>query len=490
MFHTIKNKFVFGLTIFLLVSIAPPIIYLANLMNENFKQRSEISLNTTLAIFKNSLYDSMLKGKQKNIQQIITKLNDDNNFCYIRLIDLNGNIQFATDKKNIGENIFRIIPNYKNINKRFDKQRTLRNGISVYETILPIKNQKECKKCHTAGNNIALLDISTYLTKAETKFFIGSSNFLFLGIGLLIILITGSYFLFNYFINKPLASILNSFDEVAGRNFKIRRKVKRKDEFGELDKHFNSMMNELENSRNEIERIHIEQLSKADKLATLGELTAEIAHEMNNQTAIIMSRAEYLEYEFSSKDELKKYSEDIKVILSQINKISKISSNILKHSKNPIVEQKKVSLNKIIEESIKIVEPLIHTKEILIINNCEIQKPFVIGDQNQLQQIIVNLLMNSIDAVDDEGKIIIHTMFNQFNEIELNISDNGKGISKEIIPKIFSPFYTTKSSEKGTGLGLYIVDKIIKNHNAEIHCESVVEKGTTFKIIFHNRQNL
>lgn len=487
MFHTIKNKFVFGLAIFLLVGIAPPIIYLANLMNENFKQRSEILLNTTLAIFKNSLYNSMLKGKQKNIQQIITKLNKDGNFCYIRLIDLNGDIQFATDKKNIGKNIFRIIPDYKNINKRFDRQQSLSGGISVYETILPIKNQKECEKCHTAGNNIALLDISTYLTKAEAKFFIGSNNLLFLGIGLLIILITGSYFLFNYFINKPLASILNSFDEVAGRNFKIRRKVKRKDEFGELDKHFNSMMNELENSRNEIERIHIEQLSKADKLATLGELTAEIAHEMNNQTAIIMSRAEYLEYEFSSRDELKKYSEDIKVILSQINKISKISSNILKHSKNPVVEQKKVNLNKIIEESIKIVEPLIHTKEISIIHNCRIQKPFIIGDPNQLQQVVVNLLMNSIDAVDNEGKIIVDIMLNQFNEIELNISDNGKGISKEIIPKIFSPFYTTKSSEKGTGLGLYIVDKIIKNYNAEIYCKSDVGKGTTFKIIFHNK---
>lgn len=112
----------------------------------------------------------------------------------------------------------------------------------------------------------------------------------------------------------------------------------------------------------------------------------------------------------------------------------------------------------------------------------------IFGDESEIEQVILNLFVNAADALKENGEIKIS--FDIIDEnVVLKIQDNGIGISEENLDKIFSPFYTNKENDKGTGLGLYIVQNICKNHNADIQCSSKINFGTTFKITFLRGKN-
>ena len=245
------------------------------------------------------------------------------------------------------------------------------------------------------------------------------------------------------------------------------------------------MVNELKYSREKIDEMHFDQLQRADKMVTLGELTASMAHDINNHSAIIMSRADYLLFESENNGDLQKYKEDLEVVNNQIEKISKITVNILKHSKKLAKNFISIDLVQLLEDSIDMVEPLIKKKKIFLKREIKLDKAIITGDPNQLEQIILNLVSNASDALKDGGEITILLQKNADENIQLIVKDNGIGIENEALDKIFSPFYTNKEADKGTGLGLYIVKNICKNHNAKIDCESKINKGTTFRITFN-----
>jgi len=275
-----------------------------------------------------------------------------------------------------------------------------------------------------------------------------------------------------------------ALDTVEKGNLDIQLSSERYDEFGILNKHFNSMVSKLKNSIQTIENFHFDQLRQADKLVTLGELTAAIAHDINNYAAIIFSRADYLIYEAQSNSQLKHYLADLDVINKQILKISKITSNILRNSKRLPLEIKKVSLTDIIKSVLDSLSPLLKKSNIEVKTDFVEQNVFIEADQTQIEQLFMNIINNAIDAMGKNGILNILIRKSKLNQPEAIIKDNGSGISKEIIHDIFSPFFTTKSQGKGTGLGLYIAKKICDNHNADISCESERGIGTSFRITF------
>ena len=229
---------------------------------------------------------------------------------------------------------------------------------ALYSMTEPIVNEPKCMKCHGNKKIIAYVDIDTYLTRAERNFYTGSVHLLYLAIVIIFLLIIGFYFLFNKFINKPLHEFLKALEEVEKGNLSTRLQVNRHDEFGILDTHFNKMVSNLEKSKTEIENLHYSQLQRADKLVTLGELAAEIAHEINNPIAIILSRVDYLQMLATEEKEIKQYSEDFDTIQSQITKISKITGSILKYSKKCSKDFKLIELTGVMEESLKTLGPL------------------------------------------------------------------------------------------------------------------------------------
>jgi two-component system NtrC family sensor kinase len=215
-----------------------------------------------------------------------------------------------------------------------------------------------------------------------------------------------------------------------------------------------------------------------------------MAHEINNPAGIVMSRTDFIQMDSEKYPQLKKYDEDFNVIINQINKISKITGNILKYSKKLPKQFQQADLKKICEETLNILGPRLAKKKITVEKHYQTDLPQVLGDSTQLEQVFTNLVNNAIDAMEIGGELTIRLQFVDSERILWSVSDNGAGMDKSISDLIFSPFFTTKAAEKGTGLGLYIVNNIIKNHNAEISCDSHLGQGTTFTILFSIQEQL
>ncbi len=489
MFKTIKSKFIFVTVVFIILSVSIPTFFLLTQFKKNFHQRSETMLKATLYVVNNGILNEMkLPGEHKNIQHVIDNIAELKSISHIRILDNNGIIKYSTivnerDKKlaDLDSHHFDETGSYNTTINFIDKHK-------VYSSIQPIKNETFCQSCHKEGNTIAYLDVDIHLTPAERAFYTGSMHIILLSLVVIIILTFGFYILFNSFINKPLTRFMRALDSVNSGKLDIFLPAEKEDEFGKIEGHFNRMVKHLRESMEQIDEMHFEQLQRADKMVTLGELAAEMSHEINNPAGIIMSRIDYLLLEAEDNKFLKNYFEDFKVLQQQIEKVSTITGNILKYSKKLPRNVHAINLGQLVENSLRILEPQIQKHNITIKREytCEstCDKSRILGDPQQIEQILINIINNAIDSIRKSGEILIGIKCLSEGDIQLTLSDNGIGMSEEIRSQIFSPFFTTKSPEKGTGLGLYIVKKICDSHNAEIFCFSEESIGTTFIITF------
>lgn len=484
MFKTVKSKFIATALIFIVLSVGGPATFLIMQFQENFKERSTMMLETSLDIIKSSIYYSML-NEDKNIQELVENQTN-KNILGIRIFDENGTIKYSSNRSEIGTDI-KMISAHQSLNLQ-ETNIVLSEEEKMYSGIVPIINNGECKSCHQSNEVIAYLDLDFHLSEAETYFYTGVQHTLFSSIAVIIFLISGLIFIFNSFIDNPMKKVIKALTEVEKGNLKIRQNIEHDDEFGSLNRHFNTMLEQLEKSSKEIEQFHFNQLQRADKLATLGELAAEMAHEINNPTGVIMTRADFLKLESEENHNLKKFNDDIAVIISQADKIAQITRSVLKYSKKRQQEFERMNLLSTVENSIKLFKPSLEKRNIAITTNflasAKCDKPFIYGNQQQIEQVITNLLNNSIDAIEKNGEIVINIKCTYEGIIEFSMQDNGPGINPVVMEQIFLPFFSTKTDKDGTGLGLYIVKNICQHHDAEIYCDSKINSGTTFTIKF------
>ena len=451
---------------------------------DNFKQRSVMMLDATLDIFYTGLEYSMMKSHEKDIQHIVEQISSSRIVDHICLFNKTGTILFSSDTNEVGKNIHVTVPTYFNESPDEKHYYPIENK-NIYSTMIPIENRPPCQRCHLEKPAIAYLNLDTDFTRAEINFYTGSVHIIFLAILVIAVLFFGFYFLFNHFINKRLSSFILALDEVEHGNLAIHIPIKKNDEFGVLEGHFNRMVKHLRGSQDKIEELHSEQLQRADKLVTLGELAAEMAHEINNPAGIIMSRTDYLQMEAQKNKEVRKYTEDLEVILRQTEKISKITGNILKYGRRIPREFNTFNLVQCVENGLNMLEPRLNKKEIHLVKEFDSNTCNIVGDSLQIEQVIINLVNNAIDAMPELGELTVIVQNIATNDCQLVVKDSGCGIDEHALKHIYSPFYTTKSSERGTGLGLYIIRNICKNHGADIDCQSSPGKGTTFTINFH-----
>jgi signal transduction histidine kinase len=231
-----------------------------------------------------------------------------------------------------------------------------------------------------------------------------------------------------------------------------------------------------------------ERLLQHHKMVSLGRLAASVVHEINNPLTGIINyirlMIKIIGRDTSLKPEsLEKFHRYLVLVESEISRCSKIVSNLLAFSRKSTLEFSEVNIHELIEKSIMLSQHKLDLQNISI--RCELQKnvPKVWGDFNQIQQCVINLIFNAIDAMPDGGVLTVGCAFEQNKGIvEIRVGDTGCGISKEDLPHIFESFYTTKSEGGGLGLGLATVYGIIDRHKGAITVDSEVGKGTLFRI--------
>ncbi|MDX2496882.1 MAG: response regulator [Desulfobacterales bacterium] len=219
-------------------------------------------------------------------------------------------------------------------------------------------------------------------------------------------------------------------------------------------------------------------MMKQDKLASIGRLSAGVAHEINNPLTTILTSTMLIQEDMAPDDPIQ---EELETIANETLRCRKIVTSLLDFARQTKPAKKHYNINKIVGECIKLTRKQATFHDLAIVSNLSDDMPTVLMDKDQIQQAVINLILNATDATDSGGTITVSTQFiPQDKIVEIAISDTGKGILGENTDKIFEPFFTTKDS--GTGLGLAITHGIIGQHGGTINVKSNQSQGTTFTI--------
>ena len=229
-------------------------------------------------------------------------------------------------------------------------------------------------------------------------------------------------------------------------------------------------------------RLFEEKLREAEKLMLIGMISSEIAHEVGTPLNIISGRVELI----AEREKLNERTQkDIKVINQQIDRIAKIIHDRLEITRKKKGQLGNVNFHQLFSSLFEFLSIQIQRSETNL--ECQLPKTLIVrGDEDQLQQVFLNILINAIQSMEKNGKLMVSSIEvreDDMNFVDIRIQDSGKGIPEENIQKIFDPFFSTKQGQGGTGLGLSVAREIMKQHGGYIRVESKVNHGSTFHIL-------
>jgi PAS domain S-box-containing protein len=287
-------------------------------------------------------------------------------------------------------------------------------------------------------------------------------------------------------LTKPIDKILDEFK--SGKKGPYKRKMQADDGYSynaytPVFSKDGQFLGTMLLSQDITERKRLESaLVKAERLATIGKMSARVAHEIKNPLSSISLNIELL------LDELKGYDgvgtkEAISLlasIMAEVDRLTGVSEEYLQFARLPKLPLKGRSINDTLSELTRFLREEISGDNIVLTEDYEKDLPLVAVDERQIKQVLLNILKNSFEAMPNGGKLCVRTERGHNGTVDVHITDTGMGINEDMYEKIFDPFCTTK--DKGTGLGLSISQQIIQEHGGEIRCQSVLGKGTTFTI--------
>ena len=250
----------------------------------------------------------------------------------------------------------------------------------------------------------------------------------------------------------------------------------RNDEIGDLGRDFNDMVAQLKASREEIQRLHQTQMSRAEHFATLGELAAGLAHEIRNPLAGIAGVIEIIGRDLPPNSPARSVIKDAKEEAVQINRIL---TELLEIARPKPPQFRVGDMCSTVEHAVMFARQQAITKRIMVELEIKDAIPPAEHDPNQINQVLLNLLLNAIQSMDKPG-IIRVSLESDEDDVLIAVADEGKGIPREHLPNIFRPFFTTKGH--GTGLGLSLARRMVEAHGGHIDVTSVVGKGTQFLV--------
>jgi len=266
---------------------------------------------------------------------------------------------------------------------------------------------------------------------------------------------------------KPLMQLVRGAGEIGKGRFDHRIKIRTKDEIGVLSDAFNKMAEDIEATQR--------QLIQSEKLASLGQLAAGVAHEINNPLANISLSAQMLLQDVKDK----KIRQRLLKIEDNVDRATRTVKNLLDFSRTPEFHPSYADINGLLAKTLDILKH--ETKRMEVVKKLDEELPDVLADPRQLQQVFINIITNACQAMPNGGRLTLRT--GQIGDtVEIEISDTGEGIPPENLTRVFDPFFTTRKAGKGTGLGLSISYRIVERHGGHIDIKSETGKGTAFTI--------
>lgn len=490
-----------------------------NFLHNYLNEINEANAYSLSDVVKMSTRHSMLLNKREDIYESIKGITNEPNVRKIRIYNKQGYISYSTDSSELGKkvdiNSDACIACHSggNFKKDLDKNENYRifslaNGERVMGVINAIQNEPDCYNadCHAHSSNaklLGVLDVMISMKPVDEAISLGTRSILITFI-LITLFVSGlSGYLIFVMVNKPLGKFSKGINELAKGNWNFRIRMKSKDEFGMIAQQFNEMSKQLSNAYNEIKEWSetlntkvdektkelkniYEQIIQMEKLASLGKMSATVAHELNNPLEGILTYSKLISKKLKSLNDGQDYSkilDFLEIISDESARCGKIVKDLLLFSHSDLEEFTGSDLIKIVERSIALINHRLEMENIKLIREFEKESIEITCNPQKIQQAILSLLINAIEAMSGTENPEIRIRINTENQyVVIRISDTGTGIKEKDLPHIFDPFYTTKEFSKGTGLGLSVVYGIINMHNGKISVESTSPEGTTFKI--------
>lgn len=358
------------------------------------------------------------------------------------------------------------IREYKLLMQRYFKLDKTLNPIEAYD--LEGRVRVKGKKLVTAAEAISAAE-----RKYIQALIVSSRRFLIASVIFLIVvgLITGQYL--SRMVVRPLKQVENSMQRIAEGKFDTLSIESPDREIVSLSNAFSKMIKELELRQMKV-------IIQSEKLISLGTMVSGITHQLNNPLSNISTSCQILHEEIEEAD-IKYKKELLEQIEGQVERAKTMVHSLLEFARKKEFKAKPLPLKDLIADTVRLLQGDIPT-------NVEIgtdipEDVWIIADKQRIQQALLNIVKNSIDAIPDEGQVFISaTENNETKIVEIKIQDTGTGIEPEHIATIFEPFFTTKGEEKGSGLGLFVAREIIEEHSGVIEVSSAPNRGTTFSI--------
>ncbi len=378
-----------------------------------------------------------------------------------------------------------------------------RNGVDHFIHAKAVVMEQQCMKCHgnpahapeslkkhygdehgyyrQVGMVIGMESISIPVDETFHQIRKVAYSVFFIGLLGTVLLFAVLNYLYYVVAARPLKKAGAFFKSVAsGRGEPhVKFDVKSHDEIAELASSFNLMIDHLNKSQEERERM-ASKLRQADKLASIGQLAAGVAHEINNPLSVVLGYTKLLMKDASSDTRLK---EDLAAIHENAEICKTIVEDLLSFSRQKKTRSIPADVNETVEAAVASIEGSCSGNTIVIRRNYSSSLPSVAMDVDKMKQVYKNILQNACQAIASQGTVTVSTRYDdEVKMVAIGIADTGSGIPEEIQGRIFEPFFTTKAPGKGTGLGLAVSYGIVSEHNGEITFESKNNEGAVFTI--------
>ncbi|MEI6205484.1 MAG: ATP-binding protein [Desulfuromonadales bacterium] len=449
-----------------------------DILIENARESTELLLHTVESSIFNTMHLRSL-GYRQDVNSILSMVGQHNQLVGVRIFHPHGVILNSSIHGEIGRmiapDVFRISASLKNYGIF-----NLSPHGEILSMVKPIYNEVACHACHgSKARVIGILNINYSLNHTKIQMLHALRIYIVSSILITVFLSIMISLILLKLVKRPLDKMINTMSEIEQGDLNVRIDYKGKDEIGRLIVSFNSMVSRLNVAKQELEQLHFEQLERADRLASIGEMAAGIAHEIKNPLAGISAAVSVIRDDMQPDDPREPILGEV---LEQIQRLDKTVRDLLFFGRPSLPELTCVDVNNILTKTIRFAAQ--HRSEASIEQQIDLEDGLspIYADENQIQQVFLNLILNALQAMPTGGTLLIRTSRSYHGArefVRVDFSDSGCGIPQQILERIFTPFFTTKA--QGTGLGLPICSKLVKLHNGDI---SVISNpsGTVFTV--------
>ncbi|MBM4167717.1 MAG: HAMP domain-containing protein [Ignavibacteria bacterium] len=384
-------------------------------------------------------------------------------------------------------------------------------GGKAVAIVTPIYNEPSCSDapCHAhppEQNVLGVLDVALDADPVEEEVAGIWRKYLLTTAASVLLMSLVIFLLTRQFVDTPIRRLIEGTRAVSEMQLDKPIEVKATSELADLARSFNQMREKLNRALAELNEItqgleakveertqqlketH-EKLIQTDRLVSLGQLCASVAHEINNPISGVLNFSMLLQRIMDDKgippDRVREFQIYLARIINETSRVGKIVTDLLAFSRRsrPMIER--ANLNRIIDRTLTVIAHKMRLMNVTPVPRLLPDLPLVPCDSSLMQQVVVNLMMNGAESIHgkEEGRVWIETRLSpDGNSVIMTVEDNGEGIPKENLGKIFDPFFTTKEEGKGVGLGLAVVYGIVDSHGGGIAVQSTVGKGTLFTV--------